>query len=85
MMNTMRDMNQFVVVVPIPDETSTTLSNYYMEHVLKKSSLCHLVVIDDITPFKETFISMCQALNLNCDILATRNYKGLRLNAYIGT
>ena len=42
-----------------------------------KFEMCHLVVLDDGTTFKGSFVVMCQALNLNYDILANRNYKGL--------
>ena len=59
LMNTMYNMTQFVVVVPVPDETSATLASYFMQHVLLKFGMCHLVVIDDNTPFKKTFVAMC--------------------------
>ena len=59
LMNTMCDMTRFVVVVPVPDETSATLASYFMQHVLLKFGMCHLVVIDDDTPFKKTFVAMC--------------------------
>ena len=49
----MYDMSQFVVVVPVPDESSAILASYFMQHVLMKFGLCHLVVLDDGTPFKE--------------------------------
>ena len=42
-----------------------------------KVRLCHLVMIDDVTPFKGAFIAMCQALNLSYIIIAKRNHKGL--------
>ena len=66
----MYDMSQFVVVVPVPDESSVTLASYFMQYVLMKFGLCHLFVLDDGIPFKGAFIAMCQALNLNYDILA---------------
>ena len=61
----MCDMIQFVVVVHISDKTSATLASYFMQHVLMKVGLYHLVMLDDGTPFKGYFIAMCQALNLN--------------------
>ena len=76
LMNTMCDMTQFVVVVPIPDETSATLASHFKQHVLLKFGICHLVVIDDGTPFKGAFAAMCQALYLNYAFLAKRNHKG---------
>ena len=70
-------MNQFLVVVPVPDESSATLASYSMQYFLLKFSLCNLVVLDDGTPFKRSFIAMCEALHLNHDVFAKRNHKGL--------
>ena len=53
LINSMYDMSQFVVVVPVPDESSAILASSFMQHVLMKFGLCHLVVLDDGTPFKE--------------------------------
>ena len=47
-----------------------------------KFGLCHLVVLDDGTPFKEVFIAMRQALNLNYDIFAKWNHKGLSVEHF---
>ena len=68
LMNAMCDMNQFVVVVPVPDESSATLASYFMQYVLIKLGLCHLVVLDDDSPFKGAFIAMCDDLNVNHDV-----------------
>ena len=65
LMNTKCDMTQFVVVIPVLDETSATLTSHFMLHTLLKFGICHLVVFDDDTPFKGDFVAMCQALNLN--------------------
>ena len=81
-MNTMCDMSQFVVVVPVPNESSTTLASFFMQHVLMKFGICHLVVLDDGSPFKGAFIAMCDALNLNYDVLAKRNHKGLTVEHF---
>ena len=53
LMNAMCDMSQFVVVVHIPDESSATLVSYFMQHVMIKFGLCHLVVLDESTPLNE--------------------------------
>ena len=82
LMNTMCDMDQFVVVVPVPDKTSASLASYFMQHVLLKFGMCHLVVIDYGTPFMEDFVAMCQALNLNYDVLAKGNHKGLSVEHF---
>ena len=73
----MCDMIQFVVVVPVLNESSATLETFFMQHVLMKFGLCHLVVLDDGSPFKGAFIAMCDVLNSKYDVLAKRNHKGL--------
>ena len=82
LMNIMCDMPKFVVVVPVPDETSATLASHFMQYVLLKFGICRLVVIDDGAPFKRAFVAMCQVLNLNYDVLAKRNYKGLSVEHF---
>ena len=82
LMNTMCDMTQFAVVVPVPDEISAILASHFMQHVLMKFGMGHLVVIDDGTPFKGAFVAMCQALNLNYDVLARCNHKGLSVEHF---
>ena len=77
LMNSMCDMSQFVVVFPVPDESSTILASYFMQHVLMKFGLCYFVVLNDDTPVKGAFIAMYQALNLKYDILTKRNDKAL--------
>ena len=42
-------------------------------------SLYHLVVIYYGTPFKGTYVAMYKTRDLNYDILAKRNYKGLTI------
>ena len=34
LMNVMCDMPQFVIVVPVPTDTATTLVEYFMQHIL---------------------------------------------------
>ena len=77
LMNTMCDMSQCVVVISVPNESSATLASFFMHHVLMKFGLCHLVVLDDGSPFKEAFIAMCNDLSLNYDVLGKHNHKGL--------
>ena len=81
-MNAMCDMNQFFVVVSIPDESSTTLAIHFMHHMLIQFRLYHLVVLEDGNPFKENSIAICQALNLNYDIFAKRNHKGISIEYF---
>ena len=82
LMNGMCDLSQFVVVVLVTNESSATLTEYFFEHVLMKFGLCHLVVIDDGTLFKGSFVAMCKALDLNQDIFANRNYKWLTVGNF---
>ena len=53
-----------------------------MQHLLLKFGLCHLVILDDNTPFKGAFIVMCESLNLNHNVLAKRNDKGLTVEHF---
>ena len=82
LMNSMCDMSQFVVVVPVLDDSSATLASYFMQHVIMKLDLYHLVVLDTGTPFKGVFIAMCQALNINYDLLAKWSHKGLSVEYF---
>ena len=47
-----------------------------------KFGLCHLVVIDDGTPSKGTFVAMCKALDLNFKIRTKRNHRGLTVEHF---
>ena len=47
-----------------------------------KFDLRHLVVIDDGTPFKDAFVAMYKALDLNYEILAKCNHKGLTIEHF---
>ena len=82
LMNVMCDMSQFVIVVPVPDKSSATLGSYLIQYVLMKFGLCHLVMLDDGNPFKGDLIAMCQALNLNYDMLTKLNHTGLSVEHF---
>lgn len=82
LMNIMYDIIQFVVVVLFGDESFITIASYCMQHKLMKFGMCHLVTLDDCTPFKGTPIAICEPLNLNYDILAKRNYKCLIIDYF---
>ena len=82
LMNVMCDLSQFVVLVLVTNESSATLTEYFFEHVLMKFGLCHLVVINDGTLFKGSFVAMCKVLDLNQTIFANRNYKGLTVGHF---
>ena len=74
-MNDMRDMIQFVIIVPVPDATSISSVKYFMQYMLLKFDMCHLIIINDGTPFKTAFVEICQALNIEYDILSKRTHK----------
>ena len=80
--NTMCDMSQFVVVVPVINESFATLADNRFQHVIMKFGVCHLVVIDDGTPFKCVFVAMCKALDLSYDIFSKRNHKRLTVEHF---
>ena len=82
LMNVMCDMSQFVVVVIVTNESSATLAENFFQHALMKFGVCHLVVIDDGTLFKGASVTMCTALDINCDILVKRNHKELTVEHF---
>ena len=53
-----------------------------MQHELTTFDLCHLVVVDDGTPFKGSLITIYGAFNLSRDVLAKRNHKGLTVENF---
>ena len=65
----MCDMNQFVVVIPVTNETSITRVDHFIQHVILKFDSYHLVILDDDIPFKSVFCSMNKVLNINLGIL----------------
>ena len=81
-MNIMRDMTQFVVVVLVLDETLATLAENFTQQVLLQFGIYHLIIIDDGSPFKFTFIAMNKSLNINHDTLAKRNHTYLLIEKF---
>ena len=71
----MCDITQSCVCVPVLDCTSAIISKFFMQDCLPKFYLCFLIVLDDYTPLKGEFISMCDAIYLRYDIVAKRNHK----------
>ena len=63
LMNAICDMSQFVAIVSVPDDSSATLADYFFQHILMKFGLCHLVVLDNSTPFL-LFLLCVKRLNL---------------------
>lgn len=63
-----------VVIVPVPDKILATLAENFIQHVLLEVGICHLLILDDGSPYKGFFIAMCMGLNINHNILAKRNH-----------
>ena len=82
LINVMCYMSQFVVIFPVPNESSATLGSYFIQHILIKFDLCHLVVLDYGAHFKGSFIAICEALNLNYDIFTKSNHKSLTIEHF---
>ena len=61
LMDVMCDMSHFVVVFHVPDESSATLDPYFMQQVLLKFGMRHLVVLYDDTFLKDP-LSPCAKL-----------------------
>ena len=49
------------------------------ELLSKLTRPCHIITLNDGSPFKGVFTVMCKALNINYDVLSKRNHKDLRL------
>ena len=82
LINVMYDKRQFAVDVSVPDKSFATLQSYSMQQILLKFGMCHLVALDDGTPIKGAFIAMCEALQLNHDIVAKGNHKDLTVEYF---
>ena len=71
----MCDLTQFVVVVPVPGMTASIIAKYFMQEVLLKFGIGHLVVIYDDVPFKGICIAACDSLHLKYESVSTHNHK----------
>ena len=74
LMNTMGDILYFVVVIYVPDESSTPLVEHCFQYFLMGFVLCHLVVLDDESQFKSICIAMYKALYLHSHTYALSNF-----------
>ena len=78
----MCDMTQFIVVVLVPNETAAILTEHLMKNVLLEFEIFHFVILNDGSPFTGVFSEMCKTLNVNYNILAKRNSKGLLVEKF---
>ena len=82
LMNVMCDMIQFVIIVPVLDETAATLAEHFIQRVFLKLDICHLVILDDGSPFRGVITEMCRSSHINYDVLAIRNHKILLVKKF---
>ena len=82
LINAICDTSQLVLVVPVRDNSSTTLADNFMQQILMKFGIFYLVVLDDRSPLNGAFVAMCKQLRLNYDALAKRNHKCLTVEHF---
>ena len=80
--NAMRDIAQFVIIVPISGCTFAVITQHIMQDVLMKFGLCHLVVIDNGTLSKSVFTAMYDCLTINYEVVAKRNHKSVLVEIF---
>ena len=73
---------QFVVVVPVPGMTASVIAKYFMQEILLKFGIRHLVVMNDGTPFKGAFILACDALHLKYECVVKRDHKAVLVEKF---
>ena len=76
-------MTRFVVVVLALDETSATIADNFMHHVLLKFEICHFLISDDGSPFKGSFMAMGKILNINHNTLAKSNHNAFLSRSFV--
>jgi len=82
LLNTMCDMSQFVVSVPICGAESSYVARIFMESVLLKFGICAMVVVDEGSEYRRTFEQMCKALKLRFHPVAKRNHKAVGVERF---
>ena len=76
-MNSIYDLTQFVVSSITYSIASTSLAQLFISEVILSFVMCSVVVIDDVSTFKGTFIAMYQALKINFCCLSRGTHKGI--------
>ena len=56
---------------------STIIVQHFMQHMIIKFSLCHIVVIGDDNQFKSVFNNMYDCLTINYEVVAKYIHKGV--------
>ena len=75
LLNAMCDMTQFVVFIATEFVTASHLARLFMEGVLLKFGLCSMIIVDDDSKFKSTFVEMAACLRLRLHVAAARSHK----------
>ena len=75
-MNDWWGISQFVIIVPVTNESSVTLAENYFNMCLW-SLVCVISLL-----LKGDFVAMCKALDLNYNILVKRNHKELTVEYF---
>lgn len=65
LMNSMCDITQFVISSPIVEIEAASLANIFVADVIMKFGMYSVVVIDDGSTFKNTFMDMCKKIRLH--------------------
>ena len=82
LLNSMRDITQFVVSSVTSDISLTALAQLFMSDVVLTFSICSVVVIDNGSIFKGVFITMCSKLDLTYWCLSRGNHRGDSVERY---
>ena len=82
LLNSMCDLTQFTISSVTNCILAETLAQLFMVDVLLTFGMCSVVVIDDGSPFKGIFVTMCTKLKPNYWCLAQGNHRGNSVEKY---
>lgn len=82
LMNSMCNISQFVVSSPTTDITVAHLAQLFMKYVVLSFDMCSVVIIDDVTSFKQVFKLMCENLAITYWCLSRGNHQGNSVEYY---
>ena len=78
----MCDLTQFVVSTATVDTTASALAKIFMANIVLMFGICFVVVVDDGSSFKSTFIDMCIQVKIHYWCLSRGNHKGNSVERY---
>ena len=82
LLNSMCDMSQFVVSVPVKQTSASYLARVFMENVLLKFGICAVIVVDDGSTFRGLFEEMCSLLKIRFHAAAKRNHRSIGVERF---